>query len=194
MNASLRIAVADDEPKMREYYQTILPRLNHQVVVCAQDGSELVEQCLQHRPDLVITDIKMADLDGITAATRINQELSVPVILVSAFHDAEMIRRAQDDHILAYLVKPIQQADLEPAIALAMCRFETYQALQREAASLRQALEERKIIERAKGVLMKMASLNEAEAFRRLQKMAMDKNRKLVDIAQMVLMTEEALK
>ena len=103
-----------------------------------------------------------------------------------------MIERAEADHILGYLVKPIKQADLEPVIALAMRRFEQFQALRQEAADLRQALEDRKIIERAKGILMKKASLDEQEAFRRLQKLASDKNRKLVEIARMILTAEEA--
>ena len=120
------------------------------------------------RPDLVITDIKMPDMDGIDAATQIYRERPIPVILVSAYHDPEFIRRAEADHILAYLVKPIKQADLEPAIALAMRRFEQFQALRKEAADLRQALEDRKVIERAKGILMKKAGLDEHDAFRRL--------------------------
>src|SRR5262249_60920406 len=96
------------------------------------------------------------------------------------------------DHILAYLAKPIKQADLEPAIAIAMRRFDQFQALRREAADLKQALEDRKVIERAKGILMKKANLGENDAFRRLQKLASDKNRKLVEIAQMILTAEEA--
>ena len=100
----------------------------------------LVESCRALKPDLVITDIKMPDMDGIDAAARIARDGPVPVILVSAYHDPEFIRRAEADHILAYLVKPIKQADLEPAIALAVRRFEQFQELRKEAADLRQAL------------------------------------------------------
>src|SRR5207244_3691974 len=121
-------------------------------------------QCRVLRPDLVITDIKMPDMDGIDAASRIYRDAPVPVILVSAHHDAEFIRRAEAEHILAYLVKPIKQADLEPAIAIAMRRFEQFQALRREASDLKQALEDRKVIERAKGVLTKKANLGESDA------------------------------
>jgi response regulator NasT len=192
MNRSLRIAVADDEPDMRDYFRKILPRLGHQVVSAAETGRELLEQCRQTRPDLVITDIKMPDMDGIDAAVSIYQETPVPVILVSAYHDPELIARAEADHILGYLVKPIKQSDLEPTIALAMRRFEQFEALRKEAASLRQALEDRKVIERAKGLLMKKVGLDEQEAFRRLQKLAMDGNRKMVEVAQMVLAAEEA--
>ena len=138
MNQSLRIAVADDEPDMRAYFQKCLPRLGHQVVVVAENGRELVERALTTHPDLVITDIKMPDMDGIDAATQLYQQRPVPVILVSAFHDADLI-------------------------------------------------------ERAKGILMKRAGLDEQEAFRRLQKLASEESRKLIDIARMILVAEKAV-
>jgi two-component system, response regulator PdtaR len=151
-----------------------------------------VEQCRTTRPDLVITDVKMPTLDGIDAAAQIYRDNPLPVILVSAYHDAALIERAEADHVMAYLVKPIKQADLEPAIALAMRRFEQFQELRREAADLRQALEDRKIIERAKGLLMKKTDLDEPAAFRRLQKLASEKNLKLVEIARMIVTADEA--
>lgn len=191
MSDSLRIAVADDEPDMQRYFQKCLPRLGHQVVAVAANGRELVEQCRAAHPDLIITDIKMPDMDGIDAATLIYQEMAIPVILVSAFHDPALIRRAEVDHIMGYLVKPIKQTDLAPAIALAMRRFEQFQALRQEAADLRQALEDRKVIERAKGILMKRGGLDEAEAFRRLQKLASAQSRKLVEVAGMILIAEK---
>jgi response regulator NasT len=193
MKNKLRIVIADDEPDMRDYFRKILPRLGHEVVAAAATGRELVEQCRAYRPDLVITDIKMPQLDGIEAATQVYQNTPLPLILVSAYHDAELIARAEADHIMGYLVKPIKQADLEPAIALALRRFEQFQTLQQEATDLRRALADRKIIERAKGILMKRGPMEEADAFRRLQKLASEKNRKLVDIAQMVVVADEAI-
>ncbi len=193
MNISLRIAVADDELDMRDYFQDVLPRLGHTVVAVAHNGRELVEQCRTRQPDLVITDIKMPELDGIDAASQIYLDRPVPVILVSAYHDAALIERAELDHVMGYLVKPIKQTDLAPVIAIAVSRFAQFQALRQEAADLRQALADRKTIERAKGILMKKANLDEAAAFRRLQKLASDKNRKLVEIAAMILTAEEAL-
>jgi response regulator NasT len=192
MNRALRIAVADDEPDMRDYFRKILPHLGHQVIAVAENGRDLVEQCRKARPDLVITDIKMPDMDGIDAATQLYKEMPIPVILVSAYHEPELIERAEADHILGYLVKPIKQSDLEPTIALAMRRFEQFEALRKESADLRQALEDRKTIERAKGLLMKKVGLDEQEAFRRLQKVAMDTNRKMIEVAQMVLTADEA--
>jgi response regulator NasT len=192
MNRHLRIVVADDEIDMREYLQTILPCFGHTVAAVASTGRELIEKCKETTPDLVITDIKMPDMDGIDAARVIYKEFPIPVILVSAYHDQELLTRAEEDHILAFLVKPIKQADLEPAIAIAMRRFEQFQALQKEAADLRQALEDRKQIEKAKGLLMKRAGLDENEAFRRLQRLASERNRKLVEIATMILTADEA--
>jgi AmiR/NasT family two-component response regulator len=193
MTQSLRIVVADDEPDMRDYFRKILPRLGHTVAAVAENGAELIAQCRAQRPDLVITDIKMPVMDGIDAALKIYEETPTPVILVSAYSDPKLIERAEVDPIMAYLVKPIKQADLEPAISLAMRRFEQFEALRREAADVRQALENRKVIERAKGILMKELSLSEAEAFRRLQKTASAKNLKLIDVAQLALTTAKAM-
>ena len=147
---------------MRDYFCTILPQVGHKVAA-AESGRELVDQCRATRPDLVTTDIKMLDMDGIDA-----KDAAVPVILVSAHHDPATVRRAEADYVMAYLVKPIKQADLEPA------------------------LEDRKTIEKAKGVLMKKAGLDEHDAFRRLQRLASAKHKKLVEIARIILTAEEA--
>ena len=187
MTRPLRIAIADDEPDMRDYFSRILPRMGHQVVVTAADGEQLVAGCLAARPDLVITDVKMPKLDGIDAAVRLYEQAPVPVILVSAFAGAELIGRAEADHVMAYLVKPIKQADLAPAIALATARFEQFTQLRQEAADLRQALEDRRLIERAKGVLMAREALDEAGAFARLRQLAGEQQGKLADAARGVV-------
>ena len=191
MSHSLRIAIADDEPDMRDYFQEVLPRMGHTVVALAQNGRELVDLCRATNPDLVITDIKMPDMDGIDAANKIYQERPVPVILVSAHHDANLIQRAETDHVMGYLVKPIKQADLKPTIAITVHRFEQFQAMHKEASDLRQALADRKMIERAKGILMKKGNLDEPEAFGRLQKLASEKNHKLVEIATIIVTADE---
>ena len=193
MNRSLRIAVADDEADMRDYFQDILPDLGHQVVAVASNGRELVERCRAGQVDLVITDIKMPEMDGIDAAREITRAMNLPFILVSAYHDPELIERAGASHVMAYLVKPIEQADLATAIAVARRRFDEFQALRGEAASLRQALEDRKTIERAKGILMKRADLDEGTAFERLKKLARSENRKMVDVAKMIVLAEKAM-
>lgn len=191
MNRSIRIAVAEDEPLMRKYLEETLTLLGYHVLSPASTGRELVAICRQHRPDLVITDICMPDLDGLDAAEQIYGIEPVPIIIVSAFHDPDMIARAEKKHILAYLVKPIKQQDLEPAITIALTRFQEFREMRQETDNLRQALEDRKVIERAKGIIMKQGKIDEGEAFRRLQKLARDKNRKLVEIAHMILSVEE---
>jgi two-component system, response regulator PdtaR len=192
MNKGLRIAVADDEVEMRDFFEKVLPRFGHQVVAVAENGVQLVEHCRQLQPDLVITDIKMPELDGIEAASQICRERPVPVILVSAYHDPALITRAEADYVLAYLVKPIGLADLQPAIAVAVRRFEELRALHKECKDLKQALAERKVIEQAKGLLMKMAGIDEKEAFRRLQELASERNQKLIEAAQGILAVEKA--
>jgi response regulator NasT len=195
MNGSLRIAVADDEADMRDWFERILPKLGHEVISVAENGRELVEHCRTLKPDLVITDVKMPDVDGIEAAQAICRERPTPIILVSAYHDPELIERAEADHVLAYLVKPIGQAALQPAIALAVRRFGELQLLRQEAADLRQTLADRRVIEQAKGVLMKVvAGLDERGAFRRLQELASEQNQKLIDASQAVLKLEKALR
>lgn len=193
MKRSLRIVVADDEREMREYLREMLTHLGHEVVGAAADGRELVSQCEEQRPDLVISDVRMPAMDGIEAATRLGGATPVPIILLSAFHDDETIGRVEADHILAYLVKPIKANNLEPAIGLVMRRFEQFQDLRREAATLKQALEDRKIIEKAKGRLMQQAHLDEAEAYRRLQHAARSMQKKLVDAASLYLSMDDLL-
>jgi response regulator NasT len=190
MSRSLRIAVADDERDTREYLQELLTRLGHQVVAAAT-GQQLVEQCRLLRPDLIVTDIKMPDLDGIEAAGAVSREKEIPVVLVSGHLDADLLRRAETDHIMSYLIKPVSQADVEAAVALAMHRFEQYQAVRKEARDLKHALEDRKVIERAKGVVMKRLGVDEQEAFRRLKRMASGQNRKLIDVGQAILAAED---
>jgi response regulator NasT len=193
VNTGLRIAVADDEVEMRDFFEKVLPRFGHQVVAVAENGAQLVEHCRQLLPDLVITDIKMPELDGIEASSIICEERPIPVILVSAYHDPELIARAEADHVQAYLVKPIGIADLPPAIAIATRRFDELRALRKECGDLRQALADRKVIEQAKGLLMKVAGIDEKEAFRRLQDLASERNLKLVEAAHSILAVEKAL-
>jgi len=190
MKRPLRIAVADDEKLMLDYYQDLLPRLGHQVIP-ADSGRKLAEVCRDGRPDLVVTDIRLGDADGLDVTAEINREHEVPVIVVSAHHDDELQGRALRDHVMAYLVKPVKQQDLAAAIGMAMTRFQSWQALRKEAADLRQSLEDRKLVERAKGVVTRRVGVPEAEAFRRLRKFASDHNRKLADVAREVLGAEE---
>jgi two-component system, response regulator PdtaR len=193
MIRSLKIALADDEPLARETLAKMVAHLGHQVLFHAETGRSLVDQSRHSPPDLVITDIKMPDMDGLDAAAAIYEQQPTPIIMVSGYHDKELIERAQENHVLAYLIKPISPEHLEPAIALAWRRFEEFTEAKNEAADLRKALADRKIIERAKGLMMKHLGIEEPEAFRRLQKLACSKNQKLVDVANMIVTAAEAL-
>lgn len=194
MKRKLRIAIADDEPDMREFLQGVLMRLGHEVVTVAETGRQLVESSRSERPDLVITDIKMSDLDGLEAARQIYCDGPVPIIVVSAYHDAEFVARAEQNHIAAYLVKPVKASNLAPAISIVMKKFEEFLEVRKEADNLRQALEDRKVIERAKGILMKEARLDEESAFRRLQKLASSRSQKLAAVARTIIETAEVLR
>ena len=188
-----RIVTAAAEPRMRSYLNQTLERLGHQIVASASTGRQLVEECRIHQPDLIISDIKMPDMDGIEATRQVYRTDAIPVILVSAFHDIELIERASKNHILAYLVKPVRETDMAPAIAVAIQRFHEFHELRKEAPDDRQALEDRKVIELAKGIDMKRTGLTEPDAFRRLQNLASSKSRKLVDIARSLVTGEETL-
>jgi response regulator NasT len=192
MTVVLKIILADDDAAFVRFCQETLTDLGHQVVGTASTGTELVAKCLAEPPDLVITDIMMPDMDGIEAARQIYQKTALPFILVSGYQDNEFLDRAVASYILAYLIKPIKGKDLQPAIAIAARRFAEFQALRQESSDLRQALQERKLIERAKGILMRRGGLDEVAAFARMQKMASDSSRKLVQIAESLLTAEEA--
>jgi len=189
----LRIAVADDEPRMLQFFGKALEQLGHQVVIKATNGGELVEQCRASCPDLIITDIKMPDMDGLEAVRQIAAGQIIPTILVSGFHDPEYVEAALREHVMAYIIKPIKKDDLEPAIRLVMRRFKELQVLQQQADDLRHALESRKLIERAKGILMKRAGMSEEQTFRRLQQLSQQKNMKMAEIAEMIVTAEEAM-
>lgn len=188
----LRIVAADDEPDMRDFFVKVLSHLGHDVVAVAADGLELVEQCRRTSPDLVITDVVMPNMDGVEALREIGRERPVPGIVVSAHHDDELVLRALHEQVLAYLVKPITMEDLQPAIALAMQRYREFEALRAQAENLKQALEDRKLLERAKGILMARTGLSEPDAFRRLQLLSSSQNRKMAEVARMIVTADEA--
>jgi response regulator NasT len=164
------------------------------VVAIAETGRQLSDLCRNTRPDVVITDIKMPDMDGIDAAAEVNREHEVPVVLVSAHTEGELLARSGAEYIMSYLVKPIKPADLQAAITLAVSRFEQYQRVRDEAASLRQSLEDRKVIEQAKGITMRRLGIGETEAYRRMRRLSSQHNWKLVELARRVLESETIFK
>ncbi|MER3461246.1 MAG: response regulator [candidate division GAL15 bacterium] len=187
MKDRLRILIADDEAIRVMTLRTQLRALGFEVVAEATNGQEAVELADRHQPDLAILDIKMPGLDGIAAAREITARRPVPVILLTAYSEPELVERATEAGVFAYLVKPVSEEDLLPTILLARARFEEFRLLRREVEDLREALEARKIIERAKGILMKRLGISEVEAFRRMQVQSQKENKKLVEIARAIV-------
>jgi AmiR/NasT family two-component response regulator len=185
----LRIVIADDESIRVMSLRSQLEALGHQVVGEAATGREVVEIACQVKPDLAILDIKMPEMDGIEAAKAITAEQPIPIILLTAYGEEELVERAAEVGVLAYLMKPVSEEDLLPTIALALARFREFQALHREVESLKEALETRKLVERAKGILMRRLNLSEEKAFRHMQRRSQNENIKLGEIARAIITT-----
>ena len=190
---SLRVLIADDESIRLLSLRAQLVALGHKVVAEASTGEEAVVLAASAQPDLAILDIKMPLVDGIEAAERITRGRPIPIILLTAYSEAQLVERAAQANISAYLVKPVSEEDLLPAITLALTRFKQFQALHQEVADLREALEARKVIEKAKGILMRRLNLTEDEAFRRLQRQSQEGNRKLAQVAEAIVLADQML-
>ena len=183
----LRIVVAEDEAIIRLDLAEMLVESGYEVVGQASNGEQAVELTREHRPDLVIMDVKMPVLDGISAAEEIGKERIAPVIMLTAFSQKELVERARDAGVMAYIVKPFTRDDLSPAIDIARSRWTELTALEREVTDLGERLETRKAVDRAKGVLMQQLKLSEAEAFRWIQKTAMDRRLGMREVAEAVI-------
>jgi response regulator NasT len=187
----LKIVLVEDDNTTREFLKDALEQLGFQVVGEAATGTDMVRTVLALEPDVVIFDIHLPHMDGLEALRQIYQTRIVAAVAITADRDAALIQRAAEEHVLAYLVKPVETHQLAPAIQVAWARFEELSSLTDENASLRQTLNNRKIIERAKGVLMKRHRWSEADAFRRLQRGAMNRRLPMVDLAQAILNGED---
>ncbi len=187
MSPRSRILIADDEAIRLITLRTQLATLGMEVVGEATTGREAVALASETAPDLVILDIKMPEMDGIEAAREISRARAVPIILLTAYSDQVLVERAAAAGVFAYLVKPVGEEDLLPAILTARTRFAEFQELRKEVATLSEALEARKVIERAKGILMDRLRISEAEAFRRMQIQSQRENKRLVEIARAII-------
>lgn len=190
---SLQILIAHSNQKTLTTIENAVNRLGHEIVAVVQSGEAILEACKTDKPDLVISGVRMPDMDGIRALTLIGAERPVPGIIVTPKADLELVETAALDHIMAWLVEPVRTIDLEPTILLVHHRAQEFAELQKENQDLRAALVDRKIIKQAKGILMKTAGLNESDAFKHLQKMASHKRIRLIEMAQAVIHAEEAI-
>ena len=187
MKPSLRVVVAEDEALIRLDLVEMLTEAGYEVVGQAGDGEAAIEITEKLKPDLVVMDVKMPKLDGISAAERIANQRIAPVVILTAFSQRDLVERARDAGAMAYLTKPFTIDDLMPAIELAVSRFQEIKQLDAEVTDLQEQLKARKMIEKAKGILMKNLSITEPEAFKWMQKTAMDKRRSMTDVAQLVM-------
>lgn len=187
----LRIVIADDESIIRLDLKETLQRMGHQVVAEAGDGRTAVELVRQHRPDLVILDVKMPEQDGVDAAKEIANDRLAPVLLLTAYSQQDLVRRAMDAGVFAYVVKPFTESDLLPAMGVAIARFREFSTIAEEASNLSQALETRKLVDRAKGILMDKNGLREQDAFRRIQQQSMNSRKSMREIAEAIIIASE---
>jgi two-component system, response regulator PdtaR len=183
----VRILIAEDETIIRLDLRTLLEEAGHEVCAEARDGVEAVELAGQESPELAILDVKMPRLDGIEAARRILEERPIPIVMLTAYGQDELVARAVEAGVYGYLVKPFRENDLLPAIATARARHEELAALREEADSLAEALEARKAIEKAKGLLMEREGLSEQDAFARLRKASQVSGKPLKVIAEALI-------
>ena len=189
--AQTRVVIADDDPIIRMDLREMLDGLNYVVAGEAADGKSAVNLARELKPELVIMDIRMPEMDGIEAARTLTQENIAPVLLLTAYSEPELVQRATQAGVIGYLVKPFREAQLAPAIEVTLGRFREFQALQKELGDTREALEARKLIDRAKGLLMDRYGLNEADAFRRIQKRSMDNRKSMKEVAEAILLASE---
>ena len=188
----MRILIAEDETIIRLDLRDLLERAGHDVVAEARDGVEAVALAREHEPELAVMDVKMPRLDGIEAAKRIIAERPIPIVMLTAYGQDELVGRAVEAGVFGYLVKPFREQDLVPAIAAARARHDELQELRDQADSLADALAARKVIERAKGILMETEGITESVAFARLRKASQATGRPLRVIAEAVIATFES--
>jgi AmiR/NasT family two-component response regulator len=188
--AKMRVLIADDDPIIRLDLKQMLENLEYDVVAEAGDGQQAVELARETLPDICILDVKMPVMDGIDAVNILTEENIAPAILLTAYSDRELVDRAKEAGVFAYLVKPFKPSDLPPAIEVARSRYEQNMALDKEVATLQDRLESRKLIDRAKGILMEEHKVTEAEAYRRIQLQSMNLRKTMKEVAEAIIMAK----
>ena len=187
-----RVIIADDESIIRMDLREMLTNLDYLVVGEVGDGRSAVNLARELKPDVVIMDIKMPDMDGIEAARILTEEHIAPVILLTAYSQKDLVERAKVAGVVGYMVKPFREADLGPAIEVALSRFKEFETLHKEVDDLQLALETRKLVDRAKGILMDSQGLTESDAFRKIQKMSMNTRKPMKEVAEAIILAHQA--
>jgi AmiR/NasT family two-component response regulator len=187
-----RVIIADDESVIRADLREMLANLNYLVVGEVGDGKSAVNLAREVRPDVIIMDIKMPDMDGIEAAEILTRERIAPVLLLTAYSQRDLVDRAKEAGVVGYLVKPFREQEIVPAIEIARARFHEFSELQKQIGDMKETLETRKLVDRAKGILMDSQGLTEHEAFRKIQKMSMNTRKPMKEIAEAIVLAQEA--
>ncbi len=187
-----RVIIADDESVIRVDLREMLTNLNYLVVGEVGDGRSAVNLAREVKPDVIIMDIKMPDMDGIEAAEILTRERIAPVLLLTAYSQRDLVDRAKEAGVVGYLVKPFREQEIIPAIEIARARFQEFSELQKQIGDLKETLETRKLVDRAKGILMDTQGLTEHEAFRKIQKMSMNTRKPMKEIAEAIVLAQEA--
>ncbi|MBI5888698.1 MAG: response regulator [Deltaproteobacteria bacterium] len=182
-----KVLIAEDNAKTRLFLKNQLELLGYSVVGAASNGKDVVEMAVELKPTLVIMDVKMPQMDGIEAARAITAKTVVPIILITGISSDDMALKAIDAGVFAYLVKPVTKKQLEPAIRLALARYEEFKSLKSEVSDLKDAIETRKVVEKAKGILMKRSNLSEEDAFKMMQTHSQKENKKMREIADAII-------
>lgn len=185
----MRVLIAEDETIIRLDVRVILEKAGHEVVAEARDGEEAVALAAEHEPDLIVMDVRMPHMDGIEAARAISDRRPVPIVMLTAYAEEDLVARAAEAGAFGYLVKPFREVDLLPAIDTARARFDELAALRAEASDLAEALASRKAVERAKGILMRQEGIDEAEAFRRIRAASQKTGRTMRVVAEALIAT-----
>ena len=186
-----RLLIADDEPLIRANLRETLQEQGYLVVGEVGDGQSAVNLTRQLRPELVLLDVKMPHMDGIMAATLINAERLAPVLLLTAYSSRELVEQARVAGVLGYLIKPVREAELMPLIEVTLARWTEQVRRHNELVQLKDRLETRKLVDRAKGYLMDNQGLSEAEAFRKIQQLAMNSRKTMREVAQAILLAQQ---
>lgn len=187
----IRIIIAEDDTLIRIDLKEELQRQGYLVVGDVGDGQSAVNLARELRPDLVVMDIKMPEMDGITAAEILTREKLAPVVLLTAYSDEELVARAREVGVIHYVTKPWRSSDLKPAIEIALSRFQEFRAIESRVKDLEDTLATRKVVEKAKGVLMEKYKISEQDAFRRIQKASMNNRKSMKEVAEAILLAEE---
>ena len=185
------VVIADDDPIIRMDLREMLAGMGYNVTGEAGDGRAAIDLARKGTPDLVIMDIRMPELDGIEAARILTTEKIAPVLLLTAYSEPDLVQRAAQAGVIGYLVKPFREAQLGPAIEVTLARFREFEQMHKELGDIKEALEARKVVERAKGILMSRSGLSEPEAFRRIQKHSMDTRKTMREVAEAIVLSSE---